>query len=165
MDRQLDAYHEMETQRVIEAAAKLVDGGRAGTLSRIQELVEFSRTMGYEKIGIAYCYGMEEIASTVRNIFRSEGLDAFGVSCTVGALRQDQVNLQSNLPGVSCSPLNQAAQLREQGARLAVVIGLCVGHDILFNRAFPGDLTTLVVKDRSHAHDPVAGIRFAASNT
>jgi uncharacterized metal-binding protein len=54
--------------------------------------------------------------------------------------------------------LNQAAQLNAQKAELAVVIGLCMGHDILFNREFDGDITTLVVKDRTNGHNPMQGI-------
>ncbi len=154
----LENYHRPENQQVIRAAARLVDGGRAGTLSRIQEIVEFARDMEYRNIGIAYCYGMEDTALAVREIFTSQGLKATGVSCTVGGLRQDQVNTDSSLPGVSCSPLNQAAQLNAQKAELAVVIGLCMGHDILFNREFDGDITTLVVKDRTNEHNPMQGI-------
>ncbi len=154
----LENYHRPENQKVIGAAARLVDGGRAGTLSRIQEIVNFARDMEYRNIGIAYCYGMEDTALAVRDIFTSQGLKATGVSCTVGGLRQDQINTESSLPGVSCSPLNQAAQLNAQKADLAVVIGLCMGHDILFNREFDGDITTLVVKDRPHGHNPLRGI-------
>lgn len=158
IDTALDRYHENNNQQVIQKAAHLVDGGRAGSLSRMQEIVEFAKEMKYQNIGIAYCYGMERLAQQVRSILVSEGLHAFGVSCTVGAFSQDAVNVQSTLTGVSCSPLNQAAQLKAQKADLAIVIGLCMGHDILFNREFDGDVTTLVVKDRTNNHAPVEGI-------
>ncbi len=115
--------------------------------------------MGYSRIGLAYCYGMESTASAVQEIFRSEGLRSVGISCTVGALSQEKVNTESSLPGVSCSPISQAAQLNAEDADLAVVIGLCMGHDILFNREFKGDITTLVVKDRPNSHRPLEGIR------
>lgn len=158
MDTALARYHEDENQQVIQTAAHLVDGGRAGTLSRMQEIVEFAKEMEYRNIGIAYCYGMEQLAQQVRDILVSEGLHAFGVSCTVGAFSQDAVNLESTIAGTSCSPLNQAAQLKAQKADLAIVVGLCMGHDILFNREFDGDVTTLVVKDRTNNHTPVKGI-------
>ena len=158
LDTALQRYHEPENQKVIQTGAHLVDGGRAGTLSRMQEIVEFAKEMRYGKIGLAYCYGMEALAEQVRQILASEGRRAIGVSCTVGAFRQDMVNEESSLPGVSCSPLNQAAQLNAQGVDLAIVIGLCMGHDILFNRQFAGDVTTLVVKDRLYDHAPVQGI-------
>lgn len=157
----LNLYHEGENQEIIQKAAHLVDGGHAGTLSRVEELISFSLEMGYEKIGLAYCYGMEDLANEVRELFQNDGIKTIGVSCTVGGFSQDAVNEESELPGVSCNPLNQAAQLNKEGVDLAVVTGLCMGHDILFNREFKGDSTTLVVKDRPFHHAPVEGIKAA----
>ena len=151
-------YHAAENQQIIQVAAQLVDNKRAGTLSRIQELIEFAQSMHYKRIGLAYCYGMEALAAKVRDIFTKAGLSTIGVSCTVGAFSQSMVNEKSTLSGVSCSPLNQAEQLTAQNVDLAVVIGLCMGHDILFNQYFHGDVTTLVVKDRPFNHNPILGI-------
>ena len=114
--------------------------------------------MGYRKVGLAYCWGMVALAETVREIFAANGIRAVGISCTSGGFSQQEVNEQSSLPGVSCNPLSQAAQLNAEGVDLAVVIGLCMGHDILFNREFSGDVTTLLVKDRPNSHNPLAGI-------
>ena len=38
----------------------------------------------------------------------------------------------------------------------SVVVGLCVGHDVLFGRHSEAPVTTLVVKDRVTGHNPVA---------
>ena len=159
LDTNMDAYHEENSQQIVQAAAVLVDGGRAGTLSRVEELVEFAHLMKYQRIGLAYCYGMESTASEVRDIFTANGLKTVGISCTVGGFSQKEINENSSLPGVSCNPLNQAAQLNQENVDLAVVIGLCLGHDILFNREFKGDVTTLIVKDRPNGHAPMAGIQ------
>ena len=35
-------------------------------------------------------------------------------------------------------------------------LGLCVGHDMLFNKHSKAPVTTLVVKDRVTGHNPVA---------
>jgi uncharacterized metal-binding protein len=155
----MDAYHTADSQKIVQAAAVLVDGGRAGTLSRVEELVEFAQLMNYQRIGLAYCYGMESTASAVRDIFMASGLKTVGISCTIGGFSQKEVNETSTLPGVSCNPLNQAAQLNQENVDIAVVIGLCMGHDIMFNREFKGDVTTLIVKDRPNAHDPMLGIQ------
>ncbi|NQT57913.1 MAG: DUF1847 domain-containing protein [Bacteroidetes bacterium] len=159
LDINMDAYHKEDSQKIVQAAAILVDDGRAGTLSRIEELVEFARLMNYQRIGLAYCYGMESTASAVRDIFTANGLKTVGVSCTVGGFSQSEINENSTLTGVSCNPLNQAAQLNQEKVDLAVVIGLCLGHDILFNREFKSDITTLIVKDRPNEHAPFVGIR------
>ncbi len=151
-------YHRDYEQHMVQAAARLVDNGRAGNLSRIQELIEFIKQMRYKKVGLAYCYGMESLAKQVLLLLRDKGIPTIGVSCTVGGVSQSVVNEQSDLVGVSCNPINQALQLEEEGVDLAVVIGLCLGHDILFNRTFTHDTTTLVVKDRLFEHAPVKGI-------
>ncbi|MCF7940138.1 MAG: DUF1847 domain-containing protein [Spirochaetia bacterium] len=154
----LQQYHLQEAQDTVQAAAQLVDGGRAGTLSRMQELIEFIHSMHYQNVGLAYCYGMEQLAGDVRELLRQASIRAVGVSCTVGGVSQSAINDESTLEGVSCNPINQAAQLDAQGVDLAVVIGLCLGHDVIFNRTFSGDVTTLVVKDRVYDHAPVRGI-------
>ena len=161
IDTHTGIYHEEGHQQVVQHAAKLVDGGRAGELSRIEELIEFSKTMGYKRVGLAYCYGMEPLAGKVLKLFKAAGVPVTGVSCTVGGVAQKDINKESELPGVSCNPVNQAAQLKAEGVDLAVTIGLCLGHDILFHRNFTGDVTNLVVKDRVHAHAPVSGINQA----
>ena len=41
-------------------------------------------------------------------------------------------------------------------------MGLCLGHDILFQRELKTDSTTLLVKDRSNGHRPLDAIRAMA---
>lgn len=148
-DAVVEKYHTEENQKRIQAAARLVDGGRAGTLSRLEETVEFAKDLGYERIGLAYCYGKEAEAMDVQRYMKASGLGVSAVSCTTGAMSQESLNDRSALPGVSCNPLSQAAQLNAEGAQLAILYGLCMGHDILFTREFSGDVTTLWVKDRN----------------
>jgi uncharacterized metal-binding protein len=154
----IDAYQEPSVQAIVQAAAGLVDGGLAGQLSRVEELERFILAQNYRKVGLAYCYGMEKEATAILARFKGQGIKAVAVSCTVGGMPQNTVNQASALPGVSCNPLTQAAQLTAEGVDLAVTVGLCLGHDILFTRAFAGDQTTLVVKDRVHRHQPLAAL-------
>ncbi len=157
-EKSLATYHADEQQQIVQKAADLVDGGRAGELSRIEEVIEFAKMMDYKKVGLAYCYGMEPLAKKVQQLFRAAKVPVIGVSCTVGGVSQKAINKKSDLPGVSCNPVNQASQLNAEGVDLAVTIGLCMGHDILFNRIFDKDVTNLVVKDRVYAHAPVEAI-------
>ena len=39
-----------------------------------------------------------------------------------------------------------------------IIVGLCVGHDMLFARHSEAPVTTLVVKDRVTGHNPVAAL-------
>lgn len=145
-------------QRLVEAAAQLVDNGRAGTLSRLQEIAEFAQLAEMKTIGLAYCYGMEPDARLVVDYLRNYGLKVEAASCTVGGIAQNKVNKSRNNCNVSCNPIGQAQQLNSRKPDLTITMGLCMGHDILFNREIESDVTTLVVKDRIHNHQPSQAI-------
>lgn len=144
-----------EESAIVNAAAELVDFGRAGTLSRIQETTAFAKKMNYNRIGLAYCYGMEEQVKQIAGIFRENRLNVRAVSCTAGGIPQNEINPESAFCSVSCNPVGQAWQLNNENVDLVVMVGLCLGHDILFQREVKADCTTLVVKDRVYNHAPL----------
>ena len=154
-------YHLPENMKIVQAAAKLVDNGRAGTLSRLQEMIEFSKSMNFKRIGIAYCFGMEKEAALVTIIFRESGFKTYPVSCTTGGLKQSEINPASIIEKVSCNPLAQAEQLNAESVDFTITVGLCLGHDILFSKHIKSYSTTLIVKDRVHNHHPEAALSMA----
>lgn len=155
-----DAYHDQDTQATVQAAARLVDGGRAGSLNRLEEIAEYALDRSWKRIGLAYCYGIESDATLVSRYLRSKGLRVEAVSCTTGALAQDEMNEASTIHKVGCDPLGQAEQIKSASVDLVVEMGLCLGHDILFRSGLVGiPATTLVVKDRTTVHDPLRAIR------
>ncbi len=155
----LAEYHQTENQKIVQAEASLVDNGRAGSLSRIQELLEYANALKICKIGIAYCYGMENEARAITDIIRKHNILVFPVSCTSGGMRQNEINKESSIENVSCNPIAQASQINAEQVGLTVTIGLCLGHDILFNRYIKGDITTLVVKDRVYKNNPLLELK------
>ncbi|HQF55174.1 MAG TPA: DUF1847 domain-containing protein [Fibrobacteria bacterium] len=160
----VEAYKAPETLATMRAASRLVDGGRAGTLSRLEEIAEFALDRSWKRIGFAYCRSMEKDATLVSRYLRSKGLRVEAVSCSTGAIAQDDIDEDSTTHKVSCNPLGQARQIKAFGADLVVDMGLCVGHDILFRQAtsdLPG--TTLAVKDRTSGHAPLESIRRIGS--
>jgi len=156
-------YLSPENSRVVQTAATLVDHGRAGTLNRLEEIIEFSKSNGWNHLGLAYCYGMEEDARKIAAILKRRGLRATSVSCTTGGLSQHEVNPGSTLEKVSCNPLGQAAQLNAEEVQLVIIVGLCLGHDLLFQKSIAAPATTLVVKDRTSGHHPLMAIRAMTS--
>lgn len=154
----ISQYNELITSEIVEAAASLVDFGRAGSLSRVEEIMEFATTMNYKTLGLAYCYGMEQYATALEKLLLEKGFNVSAVSCSVGGLKQSEVNAQSCIHKVSCNPVGQAQQLNEEKVDLTLVLGICLGHDIILNRALKMDFTTLVVKDRKFNHAPLLGI-------
>jgi uncharacterized metal-binding protein len=159
-DALVAAYTELNNRQIVESAASLVDDGRAGSLSRLQEIIAFVKSMDYKKVGLAYCYGMEKEAKALKDVFRTEGLRLRSVSCTVGGMHQNEVNGSSCNLNVSCNPLGQADQMNAEGVDFVILMGICLGHDILLQRNLRADFTTFVVKDRVFQHDPIAALKM-----
>ncbi len=157
-DEVLGKYEETENQKIVQAAASLVDNGRAGSLSRLEEIVEFVKIMKYQKPGLAYCYGMENEAVLVKEYFKQNGIRLSTVVCTVGGIEQSTVNKESCIHNVSCNPLGQAEQFNRDGADFVIIMGICLGHDILLQRHLKTDFTTFIVKDRINHHNPIAAL-------
>jgi len=57
-----------------------------------------------------------------------------------------------------CNPIGQATFLNQKKTDLNIIIGLCIGHDILFSNHSKAPVTTLAVKDRVLAHNPLGAI-------
>lgn len=151
-------YRDKTTPEVVEAAANLVDNGRAGRLSRIQEIIEFASNMRYKRIGLAYCYGMENYALKIQKIFKNSGFTVVPVSCSIGGLTQDEVNEKSCIHKVSCNPIGQGHQLNTEQVDITLIMGICLGHDMLLQKQLNMNFTTLVVKDRVFHHNPLQGV-------
>lgn len=159
-DQIKDKYHQPINQEIVQSAAQLVDGGRAGELSRLDEIIEFIQLMKYKTVGIAYCYGMEiEAAILISKLRVINGVKVVGVSCTTGALAQKEINDKSCINSVSCNPLAQAEQINAEKCDFVITMGLCLGHDVLFNRNISVDTSNFVVKDRVHQHNPILSLK------
>ena len=60
-----------------------------------------------------------------------------------------------------CNPIGQALCLERCGTDLNIIVGLCMGHDILFTKSSHAPVTTLIVKDRVLSHNPAGAIYTA----
>jgi uncharacterized metal-binding protein len=58
----------------------------------------------------------------------------------------------------ACNPILQAALLNDAGVEVNVIVGLCIGHDMLFTMNSKAPVTTLIVKDRLLGHNPVMAL-------
>ncbi len=57
-----------------------------------------------------------------------------------------------------CNPIGQALVLNKEKTDLNIILGLCIGHDILFTQHSAAPVTTLAVKDRVLAHNPLGAL-------
>ena len=129
--------------------------------TRVRELIEYGRVLGYKKIGIAGCIGLIEESKIIGRILTEAGFQVALVSCMAGGVPRSKIGLKELDGGSSpfaCNPLMQAEVLNQEKTDLNVMVGLCLGHDILFMKNSKADVTPLVVKDRVTGHNPVAAL-------
>ena len=152
-----------EVLKMMQAADEVEFNGY-GTLTRVQEIAEFATRMGYKRIGIATCVGLLKEARITAKIFRSHGLEVYGIGCKVGMISKQDLGIPEEhnaLGSCICNPIMQAALLEKYKTDYNVVIGLCVGHDALFNKYSKAPVSTLICKDRVLGHNPAAALYMA----
>ena len=62
-----------------------------------------------------------------------------------------------------CSPIAQAEVLNAENVDLAIMLGLCIGHDTLFIKYCRVPMTVIAVKDRVTGHNPLAALYLSSS--
>lgn len=128
--------------------------------TRLEEIILYAKNMGYERLGLAFCVGLEKEAKIIHRILEKE-FNVFSVCCKVSAIDKDEYDLERLRPDAfdpTCNPLGQAMLLREKDTQLNIIVGLCIGHDILFTQHSAAPVTTLIVKDRVLANNPAGAI-------
>jgi uncharacterized metal-binding protein len=133
-------------------------------MTRVEEIMDFARRMGWTRLGIAHCLGLLKEARIAQEIFTANQFEVFASGCKVGSISKEKLGLtdaEKVCPGkfeAICNPVGQAALLANAGTQFNVVIGLCVGHDSLFFMHSKAPVTVLVAKDRMLGHNPAAAL-------
>ena len=141
---------------------------------RVEEIVQFARKMGYQKLGIAFCDGLRGEAETLTTILERRDFDVVSVCCKAGGIPKERIGIKDEAkiitkfsgPGnweTMCSPISQAEILNDEGTEFNILVGLCVGHDSLFFKYSHAPVTVLVAKDTVFGHNPVAGLSLSPS--
>ena len=128
--------------------------------TRLEELILYAKGMGYKKLGIAFCIGLEREAKIIHEILTRD-FEVFSVCCKVCGIDKDSYGLDKLHSGsfeAVCNPIGQSLILNEEKTDLNIILGLCIGHDILFTQHSQAPVTTLAVKDRVLAHNPLGAI-------
>lgn len=152
------AYTEPYNQDVMVNAAK-IQAEYYEKLTRVEETIFFAREMRAKKIGIATCTALLKESMTLARILRAHGFQVFSACCKVGAVPKQNIGIPDEYikhgPNI-CNPIMQARLLNAEHTDLNIVMGLCVGHDVLFHKYIESPTTTMVVKDRVTGHNPAA---------
>ncbi len=130
--------------------------------TRVEDTIALAKIMGWRKLGIATCIGMLAEADELVRILAAQGLEPFSVCCKTGSIDKLCLGLAEKdkvRPGTfepACNPIAQAKLCNRAGTEMNIIVGLCVGHDMLFTKHSQAPVTTLVCKDRVTGHNPVA---------
>lgn len=134
------------------------------TKTRIAEICEFARRMGYQRLGLVFCVGLRNEAAIVDNILKTNGFDVVSVCCKAGRTSKDLIGIEDQdkiFRGTDesmCNPVFQAMVVNEEKTDFNILLGLCVGHDSLFFKHAQAYTTVLAVKDRVTGHNPLAAV-------
>lgn len=140
-----------------------------GKLTRVEETVLYAKLQGHRKLGLAFCIGLAQEAELITNLLINEGFEVVSACCMCGALSSEDVDLPKEDKFLSgkrqpmCNPIGQAMLLDSEACDLNIVLGLCVGDDVLFIKHSSAPVTVLAVKDRVLAHNPL-GALYTARN-
>ncbi|MBN2417599.1 DUF1847 domain-containing protein [bacterium] len=159
----LDLYRADGNPDLYEQADRLVSEGRAGTLSRAEEILHFCRDRGIGTVSLAYCYALDREAAAFAAYLREGGVRVSSYRCTINGIAENEVH-EALGNGVNCNPVGQALAVNEDDSELVVEFGLCLGHDILFHQYITKPFTVFAVKDRVHAHNPLAFLQARQGN-
>lgn len=123
--------------------------------TRVDEIMEYARIRGMKKIGIGTCGELLPEAKALSDILEGNGFEVVSVICLCGELDPKKIGMPLDR---TCNPIMQAEVLNREKTELNIMLGLCLGHDIIFLRNCKAETTPLVVKDRALGHNPVAAL-------
>jgi len=134
------------------------------TKTRAEELIEFSKRMGYKRLGMAFCGGLTHEASILSEILERHGFEVVAASCKVGGIPKERIGVKDEEKirigefEPMCNPITQAKILNQAKTDFNIMLGLCIGHDSLFLKYVEGLTTVFAVKDRVTGHNPMAAL-------
>lgn len=152
------AVHYDTADRAIMVAAAQTESRNYLKMTRLEESLYFVQQMGARKIGIAFCIGLANEARFIAQYFQNAGLEVESICCKNCSVDKDVLGLEKIKPGqreAMCNPKLQARVLNEAGTEFNFIVGLCVGHDMVFTKASEAPVSSLVTKDRVLANNPV----------
>jgi len=152
----------VEDRKILEVSMDIALE-KSRRLCRLAELVYYGLEMNYRKVGIAFCVDMWEPTEILTDVLK-RFFEVTTVCCKVGGISESDM-----VPGtsawtdedkaqVSCNPVGQASVLNRTGTDMNIIVGLCVGADCLFTMESRAPVTTLFVKDKSLANNPIGAL-------
>jgi len=165
LDKAIKEYND-EKIREIAKCSSMVEAMGYCEWPRLIDIIEFANLMNYKRIGIACCVGLKNEAKEITKILKNLGFEVSVVMCKVGGLKKSDIGIEEEFQNISktgyiigsiaCNPIAQALILNEENTEMNIIVGLCVGHDMLFTKYSNAPVTTLIAKDRRLQHNPAS---------
>ncbi|MFO8066397.1 MAG: DUF1847 domain-containing protein [Bacteroidales bacterium] len=153
------AFDNKENKLILEVSTQL-EGEHYMQLTRLEEIIVFAKNMGYKKVGIAHCVGLINEANIIKKIL-DQHFTVYTICCKFSGIDKkdyDLKQIKDDRYEAICNPVGQAMVLNDLKTDLNLIVGLCMGHDILFNKYSEAPVSTFIVKDRITGHNPAAAI-------
>ena len=112
--------------------------------SRLQELIDFMRLSGYKKIGIANCLSKQKEAQKLIHILQQYDFEIYTINCKDSGLTGSDIC--NEISGICCDPISQADYLNSKNCEFNIIVGLCLGHSLLFEKHSQAPTTPLLIK-------------------
>jgi uncharacterized metal-binding protein len=141
-------------------AASVVGEHNNGMTPRIQEALLLAKELKLKRIGFAACVAMVWELGYLKELFTRDGFEVFTAGCQIGRVDAESRGVPEVKDCVRswCNPIAQARILNSDDTQLNFILGLCMGHDILFNQYSEAPVSTLIVKDRVTGNNPAAAL-------
>jgi uncharacterized metal-binding protein len=155
----LEAYRQAENRKLLEVSSR-IEAEHYMQWTRLEEIIGFAEQMDYKTIGIAHCVGLTNEAKKLKDIL-DQKFEVAAICCKFSGIDKKDFDLtQINIDRYEaiCSPIGQAMVLNDLKTDLNIIVGLCVGHDILFTKYSQAPVTTFIVKDRVTGHNPAVAL-------
>lgn len=130
---------------------KFADRSSSMMLNRFEQIKAFASAANYKTIGIAHCITFSREAAIIKKYLESD-FEVYTVDCKYGHLTKKEL-FKDNSSRVLCNPAGQAQYLNDKNTDLNISIGLCVGHDMIFNMKSKAPVTCVYTKDFTNNND------------
>ncbi len=157
IEKSIERYNVDENiNKIMKIANKLPVTEDGELRSRAEEIIDLVKQMNIKKIGVAFCYSLEKEAKKFVKMLENYDITVVPVCCKVGSVDVKEIGIEKKRDKfiATCNPITQAEIMNKENTELNVVVGLCVGHDMIFNKNSETYVTTLIAKDRKYAHCP-----------
>ncbi|AKB49619.1 hypothetical protein MSBRW_0366 [Methanosarcina barkeri str. Wiesmoor] len=117
--------------------------------TKLEEIAIYAKSLGYTKIGIAFCIEYEREARLVYDIL-SRYFEVFSVCCKVCSFEKASLGIKKSKYleyEAVCNPIGQALLLNDDLTNLNIMLGLKTGYEILFAKYSEAPSITLPIEE------------------